>query len=80
MPSLATNLAEVPALLASCAPFSGFSSTQWTLVPSGISFNFIELPTLISQLSADITSSPTFNLEGAIIYLLSPSLYKRSAI
>ena len=40
----------------------------------------MELPTLISHFSDEIIASPTFNLEGAMIYLLSPSLYKSNAI
>src|SRR3989338_9727919 len=80
LPSLARTCAYVPALLASCPPFPGISSTLWTSIPSGIFFTGIQFPTFGSTFSPDTTSSPTAKSFGQITYRLSPSLYFNRAM
>ena len=66
-PSLATNLAVVPADLINCAPFPGLISTQCTSVPCGISLSGKQLPDLIGALSPDITFDFSFRSLGAMM-------------
>ena len=51
--SLAISCAMLPALLASCAPLPGYSSTLCTKVPTGILTSGSALPGLISAEGPD---------------------------
>ena len=72
-PSLAINCAETPADLTNWAPFPGFNSILWMIVPTGISFNAKQFPGFISAPNPDNIVSPTLIPTGANIYLFSPS-------
>ena len=52
-PSIANKLPDDHADLAICAPLPGFNSTLCKTVPTGMFFNGIEFPILISTLSPD---------------------------
>src|ERR1039458_7429450 len=54
-PSLETNCACEPADRAICAPFPGLNSMLWTIVPAGIFFMGMALPTRMSASGPDIT-------------------------
>jgi hypothetical protein len=56
---------KAPALRASWPPLPIFSSTLWTLEPSGISLSGIALPTRISAPEPDTNWSPTLRPLGA---------------
>ena len=53
---------------------------QCIIVPTGMLFKGRVLPVAIGALFPDEITSPSLSPFGAIIYLLSPSLYKTRAI
>ena len=53
---------------------------QCIIVPTGMLFKGRVLPVFIGALFPDEIASPSLSPFGAIIYLLSPSLYKTRAI
>ena len=53
---------------------------QCIIVPTGILFRGRVLPVAIGALFPDEITSPSLSPFGAIIYLLSPSRYLRSAM
>ena len=65
LPSLATSWIDVPAERPSCPPRPGDSSTQWTVVPVGITRSGSALPGWMSAFSPDTTVAPTRRRAGA---------------
>src|ERR1035438_4851214 len=58
-PSLETNCACEPADRAICAPFPGLNSMLWTIVPAGIFFMGMALPTRMSASGPDLSGLQT---------------------
>ena len=67
MPSRAVYCAELPALRASWPPLPGFSSTLWTVEPTGMWRSGIALPGLIGASEPERISSPGFTPFGAMM-------------
>ncbi len=66
-PSRATSCTLVPALRASWAPLPGLSSTQCTVVPTGMFRIGRQLPALMGAVAPELTSSPAFRPFGAMM-------------